>query len=186
MQPAKAAPKAAPAPAAAAAPAAEAKEETAAPAPKAEAKAEAKPAAAAAAGGISAGLVKELRESTGAGMMDCKKALAECGGDLEKAKEVRQEAGSREAATAAWQPRQPLTACMWQLRRWRVALAALFNVCCGGQASDLPAGLLRCLCSSCARRAWPPPTRRRAVWPLRAPSGPTSTPAAGEGAGGWA
>ncbi len=96
MQPAKAAPKAEPAPAAAAAaPAAEAKkEEKAAPAPKAEAaKAEAKPAAAAA-GGISAGLVKELRESTGAGMMDCKKALAECNGDLEKAKEVRRGGGS--------------------------------------------------------------------------------------------
>ncbi|MDD3669539.1 MAG: translation elongation factor Ts [Alphaproteobacteria bacterium] len=34
---------------------------------------------------ISAGLVKELREKTGAGMMECKKALAEVGGDLEKA-----------------------------------------------------------------------------------------------------
>ncbi|KAI7841513.1 hypothetical protein COHA_004905 [Chlorella ohadii] len=93
--PAKAAPKAEPAPAAAAAaPAAEAKkEEKAAPAPKAEAaKAEAKPAAAAA-GGISAGLVKELRESTGAGMMDCKKALAECNGDLEKAKEFLRKKG---------------------------------------------------------------------------------------------
>jgi elongation factor Ts len=34
---------------------------------------------------ISAALVKDLREKTGAGMMDCKKALAESGGDLEKA-----------------------------------------------------------------------------------------------------
>lgn len=34
---------------------------------------------------ISAQLVKELREKTGAGMMDCKKALAESGGDYEKA-----------------------------------------------------------------------------------------------------
>ena len=84
-QPAKAAPAAEPAPAAAAAaPAAEPKKEKA---PKAEA--EAAPKAAAAAGGISAALVKELRESTGAGMMDCKKALGECDGDLEKAKEVR-------------------------------------------------------------------------------------------------
>ncbi|PRW58941.1 elongation factor Ts [Chlorella sorokiniana] len=91
--PAKAAPKAEPAPAAAAA-AAEPKAEEAAPAPKAEApKAEAKPAAAAAAGGISAALVKELRESTGAGMMDCKKALAECDGDLEKAKEFLRKKG---------------------------------------------------------------------------------------------
>lgn len=34
---------------------------------------------------ISASLVKELREKTGAGMMDCKKALSETGGDLQKA-----------------------------------------------------------------------------------------------------
>jgi elongation factor Ts len=34
---------------------------------------------------ISASLVKELRERTGAGMMDCKKALAETGGDLDQA-----------------------------------------------------------------------------------------------------
>lgn len=34
---------------------------------------------------ISASLVKELREKTGVGMMDCKKALAECNGNMEKA-----------------------------------------------------------------------------------------------------
>ena len=34
---------------------------------------------------VPASLVKELRERTGAGMMDCKRALAETGGDLEKA-----------------------------------------------------------------------------------------------------
>ena len=34
---------------------------------------------------ITAGMVKELRAKTGAGMMDCKKALSENGGDLEKA-----------------------------------------------------------------------------------------------------
>lgn len=34
---------------------------------------------------VSAALVKQLREETGAGMMDCKKALSETGGDLEKA-----------------------------------------------------------------------------------------------------
>ena len=34
---------------------------------------------------ISAAAVRELRDKTGAGMMDCKKALAESGGDLEKA-----------------------------------------------------------------------------------------------------
>src|SRR5262245_31377252 len=34
---------------------------------------------------ITAEMVRELREKTGAGMMDCKKALTEAGGDLEKA-----------------------------------------------------------------------------------------------------
>jgi elongation factor Ts len=37
---------------------------------------------------ISAGLVKELRELTGLGMMECKKALTESGGDLRKAEEL--------------------------------------------------------------------------------------------------
>lgn len=37
---------------------------------------------------ISAALVKELRELTGLGMMECKKALAESGGDLKKAEEL--------------------------------------------------------------------------------------------------
>ena len=34
---------------------------------------------------ITASMVKELREKTNAGMMDCKKALGECGGDMNKA-----------------------------------------------------------------------------------------------------
>ena len=34
---------------------------------------------------ISASMVKELREMTGAGMMDCKKALTETDGDMDKA-----------------------------------------------------------------------------------------------------
>lgn len=37
---------------------------------------------------ITAGLVKQLRESSGAGMMDCKKALTETGGDVEQATEL--------------------------------------------------------------------------------------------------
>jgi len=37
---------------------------------------------------ISAELVKTLREMTGAGMLECKKALEEAGGDIEKAKEI--------------------------------------------------------------------------------------------------
>ena len=51
------------------------------------------PKAAAAAGTISASLVKELREASGAGMMDCKKALAETGGDIEAAKEFLRKKG---------------------------------------------------------------------------------------------
>ncbi|XP_027922448.1 A-kinase anchor protein 200 isoform X3 [Vigna unguiculata] len=42
---------------------------------------------------ISASLVKQLREETGAGMMDCKKALAETEGDLEKAQEYLRKKG---------------------------------------------------------------------------------------------
>ncbi|KAL1216288.1 Polyprotein of EF-Ts [Cardamine amara subsp. amara] len=42
---------------------------------------------------VSAALVKQLREETGAGMMDCKKALAETGGDLEKAQEFLRKKG---------------------------------------------------------------------------------------------
>jgi elongation factor Ts len=47
---------------------------------------------------ISAKLVKELREKTGAGMMDCKKALAETKGDMEKALIHLREKGLAEAA----------------------------------------------------------------------------------------
>lgn len=50
---------------------------------------------------ISASLVKELRERTGAGMMDCKKALAETGGDLEKAVDYLREKGLAAAAKKA-------------------------------------------------------------------------------------
>ena len=42
---------------------------------------------------ISAKDVKELREKTGCGMMDCKKALTEAGGDIEKAAEILRENG---------------------------------------------------------------------------------------------
>lgn len=50
---------------------------------------------------ITAGLVKELREKTGAGMMDCKKALAENGGDLEKASDWLRAKGIAKAAKKA-------------------------------------------------------------------------------------
>ena len=47
---------------------------------------------------ITATLVKELREKTGAGMMDCKKVLTETDGDLEKAAELLRERGIAKAA----------------------------------------------------------------------------------------
>lgn len=47
---------------------------------------------------ITAVLVKELRERTGAGMMDCKKALTECQGDMEKAIDFLREKGLAAAA----------------------------------------------------------------------------------------
>ena len=50
---------------------------------------------------ISAELVKELRERTGAGFMDCKRALAETGGDLEKAVALLREQGLAAAAKKA-------------------------------------------------------------------------------------
>jgi len=43
---------------------------------------------------VSADKVKELREKTGAGMMDCKRALEQCGGDLEKATNLLREKGA--------------------------------------------------------------------------------------------
>ena len=47
---------------------------------------------------ITAGMVKDLREKTGAGMMDCKKALTETNGDIEKAIEYLREKGITKAA----------------------------------------------------------------------------------------
>ncbi len=50
---------------------------------------------------ISAKLVKELREKTGAGMMDCKKALEACDGDIEKSFDWLREKGIAKAAKKA-------------------------------------------------------------------------------------
>lgn len=47
---------------------------------------------------ISASMVKELREKSGAGMMDCKKALIEANADMEKAMEILKEKGIAKAA----------------------------------------------------------------------------------------
>ncbi len=50
---------------------------------------------------ISAQLVKELRDQTGAGMMDCKRALQETGGDMEAAKRLLRERGMAAAGKRA-------------------------------------------------------------------------------------
>src|ERR1700753_3090386 len=50
---------------------------------------------------ISATQVKELREKTGAGMMDCKKALSETSGDFEKAVDYLRKKGVASAAKKA-------------------------------------------------------------------------------------
>lgn len=50
---------------------------------------------------VTAQMVKELRERTGAGMMDCKKALTETKGDLEKAVDFLREKGLAAAAKKA-------------------------------------------------------------------------------------
>ena len=46
---------------------------------------------------ITASLVKDLRERSGAGMMECKKALAENGGDIEVAMEALRKSGLAKA-----------------------------------------------------------------------------------------
>ncbi len=50
---------------------------------------------------ITAALVKELREKTGAGMMDCKRALGEVAGDLEQAVDWLRKKGLSAAAKKA-------------------------------------------------------------------------------------
>jgi elongation factor Ts len=50
---------------------------------------------------ITAEMVKQLRERTGSGMMDCKKALSEANGDMEKAVEILREKGLAAAAKKA-------------------------------------------------------------------------------------
>ena len=50
---------------------------------------------------ITAEMVKNLREKTGAGMMDCKKALEEAGGDMEKAVENLRKSGTLKAEKKA-------------------------------------------------------------------------------------
>jgi len=50
---------------------------------------------------ITAQQVKELRDRTGIGMMECKEALQECGGDIEKAIEILRKKGHARAQEKA-------------------------------------------------------------------------------------
>ena len=50
---------------------------------------------------LTASMVKELRDKTGAGMMDCKRALEECGLDMERAAEFLRQKGLAQAAKKA-------------------------------------------------------------------------------------
>lgn len=50
---------------------------------------------------ITAAMVKDLRTATDAPMMDCKKALTECDGDMEKAKEFLRDRGMAQTAKKA-------------------------------------------------------------------------------------
>ena len=70
---------------------------------------------------ITASLVKDLRDKTGAGMMDCKKALSETGGDMEAASDWLRKTGLLKAAKKAT----------------RVAAEGLIGVAVGGDAGAL-------------------------------------------------
>ena len=70
---------------------------------------------------ITASLVKNLRDKTGAGMMDCKRALAETGGDMEAASDWLRKTGLLKAAKKAT----------------RVAAEGLIGVAVGGDAGAL-------------------------------------------------
>lgn len=50
---------------------------------------------------VTSAMVKDLREKTGAGMMDCKKALEEAGGDMDKAAEILRKKGIAKAEKRA-------------------------------------------------------------------------------------
>ena len=57
---------------------------------------------------ITSKMVKELRDMTNAGMMDCKKALTESGGDIDSAVKILREKGLSAAAKRGFAPRSTL------------------------------------------------------------------------------
>ena len=60
---------------------------------------------------ITSAMVKELRERTSAGMMDCKKALVESDGDMDKAIEWLREKGLSEPGCQEGQPHRRRRRC---------------------------------------------------------------------------
>jgi elongation factor Ts len=70
---------------------------------------------------ISAGLVKELRERTGSGMMECKRALVETQGDIEAAIEYMRKNGMAKADKKAGQI-SPVLYKAWPILFFRVIL----------------------------------------------------------------
>jgi hypothetical protein len=81
---------------------------------------------------VSAGQVKQLRDKSGAGMMDCKKALAECGGDVE--------VGCGFAAAQAYRAAAACRQLMvgqhdYRMRAWRLRLSKWSIVRIVGQLS---------------------------------------------------
>ena len=69
---------------------------------------------------VTAAMVKELRESTGAGMMECKKALTETDGDMEAAVDVLRKSGAAKV----------------EKKRGRIAAEGITRVASGRQYSS--------------------------------------------------
>jgi hypothetical protein len=72
---------------------------------------------------ITAALVKELRERTGAGMMDCKKALVETNADLEAAIDLMRASGAAKAAKKAMQMKESVHK-WWEDKKEKMASGA--------------------------------------------------------------
>jgi len=76
---------------------------------------------------IGASQVKELREQTGAGMMDCKRALQECGSDFEKAKEWLRKKGITKAQSKSGRVAAEGLMGLWKAADMRRLVAAEIN-----------------------------------------------------------
>jgi len=76
---------------------------------------------------IGASQVKELREQTGAGMMDCKRALQECSGDFEKAKEWLRKKGITKAQSKSGRVAAEGLIGLWKAADMRRLVAAEIN-----------------------------------------------------------